>query len=712
MNNSENIELYLQGLDCANCAAKIEKKVNSLKGVSHASLNFATKKLAITTNGQDDGYDFVSEAIKIIKDIEPDVQVINKKDKNADSEESEESNILKREWIIFGISASLFFGAMILPLPHLAKIVLYLISYILSGAEVIIKAVKNITKGRVFDENFLMSIATLGAFGTGQYPEGAAVMLFYQIGELLQSMAVNKSRKSIKSLMDIRPDYANLKVGADTKKVTPDTVHIGDIIIIKPGEKVPLDGIVIEGTSMADTSALTGESIPKEIEAGNDILSGFINKNGLLTVKVTKEFGQSTVSKILNLVENAASKKAPTENFITKFARVYTPAVTFGALIIAVVPPLILTGAIFSDWIYRALVFLVVSCPCALVVSIPLGFFGGIGGASKVGILIKGSNYLEALNNVDTVVFDKTGTLTKGVFKVTKISPKNNITEAELLEYAAIAESFSNHPIALSILKAYGKEVKKEEIEEYSEISGQGVKVKVSGKEILVGNAKLMISENISYEKSDLIGTIVNLAIDKKYAGFILISDEVKEDSAKAIKSLRKIGVKKIVMLTGDSRAAGEKIGKELGLDKVYSNLLPQDKVEKLEELSSVKSKSGKLIFVGDGINDAPVLARADVGVAMGGLGSDAAIEAADIVLMTDEPMKLCSSIKIAKRTKLIVWQNIIFALGVKFAVLILAALGLASMWAAVFADVGVALLAVINSLRAMKIDKAELKIE
>lgn len=710
MNNSENIELYLQGLDCANCAAKIEKKVNSLKGVSHASLNFATKKLAITTNGQDDGYDFVSEAIKIIKDIEPDVQVINKKAENADSEGIDESNILKSKWIIFGISAALFFCAMVLPLPFLAKIILYLMSYVLSGAEVIIKAVKNITKGRVFDENFLMSIATLGAFGTGQYPEGAAVMLFYQIGELLQSMAVDKSRKSIRTLMDIRPDYANLKVGADTKKVSPDTVHIGDIIIIKPGEKVPLDGIVIEGTSMADTSALTGESIPKEIETGNDILSGFINKNGLLTVKVTKEFGQSTVSKILNLVENAAGKKAPTENFITKFARVYTPAVTFGALIIAVVPPLILTGAVFSDWIYRALVFLVVSCPCALVVSIPLGFFGGIGGASKAGILIKGSNYLEALNNVDTVVFDKTGTLTKGVFKVTKISPKNNITEAKLLEYAAIAESFSNHPIALSILKAYGKEVKKDEIEGYSEISGQGVKVKVSGKEILVGNAKLMTSENIPYEKSDLIGTIVHLAIDKKYAGFILISDEVKEDSAKAIKSLREIGVKKIVMLTGDSRAAGEKIGKELGLDKVYSDLLPQDKVEKLEQLSSEKSKSGKLIFVGDGINDAPVLARADVGVAMGGLGSDAAIEAADIVLMTDEPMKLCISIKIAKRTKLIVWQNIIFALGVKFAVLILAAVGLASMWAAVFADVGVALLAVINSLRAMKIDKAELK--
>ncbi|MFA6941409.1 MAG: heavy metal translocating P-type ATPase [Clostridiaceae bacterium] len=708
MNNSENVELYLQGLDCANCAAKIEKKVNSLKGVSHASLNFATKKLAITTNGQDDDYDFVSEAIKIIKAIEPDVQVINKKAENADSQESDESNILKRKWIIFGISASLFFCAMALPLPLLAKIILYLISYILSGGKVIIKAVKNITKGRVFDENFLMSIATVGAFGTGQYPEGAAVMLFYQIGELLQSMAVDKSRRSIKSLMDIRPDYANLKVGTDTKKVSPDTVNIGDIIIVKPGEKVPLDGIVIEGTSMVDTSALTGESIPREIEAGNDILSGFINKNGLLTIKVTKEFGQSTVSKILSLVENAASKKAPTENFITKFARLYTPAVTFGALIIAVVPPLILPGAVFSDWIYRALVFLVVSCPCALVVSIPLGFFGGIGGASKVGILIKGSNYLEALNNVDTVVFDKTGTLTKGVFKVTKISPKNNVSEAELLEYAAIAESFSNHPIAISILKAYGKEVKKDEMEGYSEISGQGVKVKVSGKEILVGNAKLMVSENISYEKSDLIGTIVHLAIDKKYAGFILISDEIKEDSGKAIKLLRKIGIKKIVMLTGDSRAAGEKIGKDLGIDKVYSELLPQDKVEKLEELSCEKSKSGKLIFVGDGINDAPVLARADVGVAMGGLGSDAAIEAADIVLMTDEPIKLYSAVKIAKRTKLIVMQNIIFALGVKFAVLILAAVGLASMWAAVFADVGVALLAVINSLRAMKIDKTE----
>lgn len=705
MNNSDIIVLYLQGLNCANCAAKIEKKINSINGVSNASLNFTTKVLTIEPDKLSNDNDFISEAIKIVNEIEPDVQVINKKDTDVKPAESFESRLQKRKWIQFGISAALFFTAMAIPLPLWVKLGLYMISFILSGAEVVIKAVNNIVKGQVFDENFLMSIATLGAFGTGQYPEGAAVMLFYQIGELLQEMAVNKSRKSIKELMDIRPDYANLKSGNEIKKVSPDTVNMGDIIIVKPGEKVPLDGIVIEGTSMVDTSALTGESIPREIEAGNDILSGFVNKNGLLTVKVTKKFEESTVSKILNLVENAASKKAPTENFITKFARIYTPAVTIGALFIAVIPPVILPGASFADWIYRALVFLVVSCPCALVVSIPLGFFGGIGGASKAGILIKGSNYLEALNNVDTVVFDKTGTLTKGVFKVTKICPKSDITEADLLRYAAYAESFSNHPIALSIGKAYENNVEKDEIAGYSEISGQGIKVTVSGKEILAGNDKLMKSENIPYEKPDSLGTIVHLAIDKKYAGFILISDEIKEDSAKSIKYLRDIGIKKIVMLTGDSSAAGEKIGNELGLDKVYSELLPQDKVEILEQLSGEKSKSGKLAFVGDGINDAPVLARADVGVAMGGLGSDAAIEAADIVLMTDEPVKLYTALKIAKRTKLIVWENIIFALGVKFTVLILAALGLASMWAAVFADVGVALLAVINSLRAMKTD-------
>lgn len=710
--NMENVELYLQGLNCANCAAKIEKKVNSLNGVSCASLNFATKILTIEPDNLNKGSSFIAEAIKIVNEIEPGVQVINKKASSSDTSESFESKLLKRKWIQFGISAVLFFSAMAIPFPLWVKIILYIISFILSGGEVVIKAIKNIAKGQVFDENFLMTTATLGAFGTGQYPEGTAVMLFYQIGELLQSMAVNKSRNSIKELMDIRPDYANLKIGTEIKKVSPDIVNIGDIIIVKPGEKVPLDGIVIEGTSMMDTSALTGESVPKEAEAGSNILSGFMNKNGLLTVKVTKDFKESTVSKILNIVENAASKKAPTENFITKFARYYTPAVTIGALLIAVIPPIIITEASISDWIYRALVFLVVSCPCALVVSIPLGFFGGIGGASRAGILIKGSNYLEALNNVDTVVFDKTGTLTKGVFKVTKISPKNSMTEADLLRYAAYAESFSNHPIALSIINAYGREVKKDEINGYSEISGQGIKVKVSGKEVLAGNTRLMSEENIPYEESDSLGTTVHLAIDKKYAGFILISDEIKEDSAKAIKSLREMGVKKIVMLTGDSSIAGEKIGNELGLDKVYSELLPQEKVEKLEQLSGEKSKSGKLIFVGDGINDAPVLARADVGVAMGGLGSDAAIEASDIVLMTDEPAKLCSAIKIAKRTKLIVWQNIILALGVKFAVLLLAALGLASMWAAVFADVGVALLAVINSLRAMKADRGELKIK
>ncbi|MDT8716016.1 cadmium-translocating P-type ATPase [Clostridium sp. 19966] len=610
----------------------------------------------------------------------------------------------RKEMIRLIIGAVFFAVAIIFKFTNIIEFVLYLISYILVGGEVVLRAVKNIARGEVFDENFLMTIATVGAFFIGEYPEGVAVMLFYQVGEFFQDVAVNRSRKSITALMDIRPDFANLKAGDEIKKVSPEEVKIGENIVIKPGEKVPLDGTVLEGKSMVDTSALTGESVPRSVQSGDAILGGFINKNGLLTVEVTKEFGESTVSKILSLVENASSKKAPTENFITKFAKYYTPVVVMVAVLLAIVPPFFISGATFSDWIYRALVFLVISCPCALVISIPLGFFGGIGGASKNGVLIKGGNYLEALNNLEIIVFDKTGTLTKGVFNVTEIRNNGKYSKDELLEYAAYAESFSNHPIAVSILKAYGKEVNKEEIEGYDEISGHGIKVKVKNKEVLAGNTKLMNKENIKFETSEAAGTIVHIAIDKEYAGYIIISDEVKEDSKEAIRNLKEIGVKKTVMLTGDAKSVGEKIATFLDLDEVHAELLPDQKVEELEKLDKLKSPKGKLAFVGDGINDAPVLARADIGMAMGGLGSDAAIEAADVVIMTDEPSKIVSAVKIAKRTRKIVWQNIILAIVVKIIVLILGAGGIATMWEAVFADVGVSTLAIINAMRIMRV--------
>lgn len=697
----------LKGLDCANCASKIEAEVNNLDFVKSASVDFVSTKLNIELNRKININSIVESVDRIVKKIEPDVVVVyEEQDRSSNPKTEEEENGTKKEAIRLGIGAAFFIAGSILNLSFWPELIVFLISYIIVGGEIVLKALKNITRGQIFDENFLMSIATIGAFAIGEFPEGVAVMLFYQVGELFQDIAVNRSRKSIAALMDIRPDYANLKVGNEIKKVSPEEVSIGDMIIVKPGEKIPLDGKVIEGNSMVDTSALTGESVPREVEAGNDILSGCINKNGVLTIEVTKEFGESTVAKILDLVQNASSKKAPTENFITKFARYYTPVVVIAALLLAVVPPLVVPGATFSQWIYRALVFLVISCPCALVVSIPLGFFGGIGGASKNGVLIKGSNYLEALNDVDTVVFDKTGTLTRGVFNVTEINSAKGINNEELLEYAAYAESYSNHPIAHSILKAYGKEIDKEKIESYDEISGHGTKVKYRGKEILAGNVKLMKKENISYNQEELAGTVVHMAVDGKYAGYILISDEVKEDSAAAIKALKSIGVRKTVMLTGDNKIVGHKVAKQLGLDEVYAELLPDQKVEKVEMLDKQKTPNRKLIFVGDGINDAPVLARADIGVAMGGLGSDAAIEAADVVLMTDEPMKLVTAIKVAKRTRRIVLQNIIFALGVKFIVLILGAVGIASMWTAVFADVGVSVLAVINAMRALKVNK------
>lgn len=609
----------------------------------------------------------------------------------------------KRLWRII-IGAAVLATAILLSLNNeWLQIALFIISYIIVGGDVVKRAVKNIFKGQVFDENFLMSIATIGAFFIGEYPEGVAVMLFYQVGELFQSYAVGKSRKSIASLMDIRPDYANVKKGDELVKVDPDEVQIGDIIVIKAGEKIPLDGKVIEGSSMIDTSALTGESVPREVEVGSDILSGCININGVIIAEVTKEFGESTVSKILDLVENASSKKSNSEQFITKFARYYTPVVVIIAVFLAIIPPLVIDGATFSDWIYRALAFLVVSCPCALVISIPLSFFGGIGGASKKGVLVKGSNYLEALAETEIVVFDKTGTLTKGVFNVQEIHPEG-VSKEELLELTAHAESYSNHPISLSLKRAYSKEIDNGRISDVEEISGHGVIATVDGKKVMAGNIKLMKMMDIPYFKGELIGTIVHVAVNNKYIGYIVIADEIKEDSAQAIKELKAANIKQTVMLTGDNKSIGSKVAKELGLDKVYAELLPADKVEKLEELFSQKSKKGKLAFVGDGINDAPVLARADIGIAMGGLGSDAAIEAADVVIMTDEPSKIATTMKISKKTLKIAHQNIVFAIGIKIIVLILSAFGITTMWAAIFADVGVTIIAVLNAFRALNV--------
>ena len=581
---------------------------------------------------------------------------------------------------------------------------LFGISFLCIGGDIVFKALRNISHGRVFDENFLMSIATIGAFIIGEYPEGVAVMLFYQVGELFQSYAVDKSRKSIAELMDICPDYANVKINEEIIRKSPEEVQIGDIIVIKAGEKVPLDGTVIDGNSMIDTSALTGESVPREAKPGDDILSGCINVNGVLTARVTKEFGESTVSKILDLVENASSKKSNSERFITKFARYYTPVVVIVAVLMAVIPPMLLEGASYQDWIYRALSFLVVSCPCALVVSIPLSFFGGLGGASRKGVLIKGSNYLEAMAQAEIVVFDKTGTLTKGVFKVQNVTSKIMPSE-ELLMLTAFAENYSNHPISVSLRQAYGKEIDNSAISSVEEVSGHGVIAQVMGRTVAAGNGKLMASLNVPYDFQEEFGTVVHVAVDGNYAGYIVITDEVKEDAAKAINDLKRTGIQ-TVMLTGDNRVVAEKIAEELGLDKVYSELLPGDKVEKLEELFAQKTEKGNIAFVGDGINDAPVLARADIGVAMGGLGSDAAIEAADIVIMTDEPSRLLTAIKISKKTIRIAHQNIVFAIGIKALVLLLSAAGITTMWAAVFADVGVTVLAVINSFRALQVKK------
>ena len=717
-----------EGLDCADCAAKIEKQLNNLDGVINAEINFFSKKLTLKLSEDKNPEKIFKKVSSIVKKFEPDARISLISDQPIDNlnacacdiadekrvsttEDENEEDGGNRKKLIIKLVIGLFIYAIgvIFKFENWLELAIFIAAYIIVGGSVVLRALKSIAKGNVFNEHFLMSVATIGAFFVGEYPEAVAVMLFYLVGELFQDMAVDHSRKSISALMDIRPDYANLKVDGNTSKVSPEDVKTGDIIIVKPGEKIPLDGTVTEGTSMVDTSALTGESMPREIGPGDDALSGFVNKHGVLTIEVTKVFGESTVAKILCLIQRASCKKAPTENFITKFARYYTPVVVFSALALALIPPLLLPGATFSDWVYRALVFLVVSCPCALVISIPLGFFGGIGGASKKGILIKGSNYLEALNYVETVVFDKTGTLTKGVFVVTQINPQKDFSSDELIEAAAYAESFSSHPIALSIVNAYKTDKKHEiyqdKIENYQDLAGFGIKVDIDGKSVLVGNANLMENEKIDFSEDGDSGTVVYVAIGDKYAGYIIISDEIKEDAANAIKELKLLRIKKTVMLTGDLKIVGDKIGRQLGLDEVYSELLPDEKVDMIEFMEknkTYKEKKGKIVFVGDGINDAPVLARADIGIAMGALGSDAAIEAADIVIMNDEPSKVASAIKIAKRTRVIVFQNIIFALGVKGIFLVAGAFGFATMWEAVFADMGVAILAILNAMRVM----------
>lgn len=732
---SKKLKLSLNGLDCANCAGKIEKAVSEFKEVSEASLNFSFKLLIIKYDGNVDEEYIIDKITKVVKDLEPEVDVekyslssnknvrANNKSvctdgscdghehdhhehnhNNKKSTQDEDGNkfirFLKENYrLVIGII--LFIVGMILD----ENAMILIISYAFVGIEVLLSAVRNICKGKVFDENFLMSIATLGAIAIGQYPEGVAVMVFYEIGEMFQSYAVNRSRKSISELMDIKAEYANLVKGDTTEKVLPEEVKIDDIIMIKPGERVPLDGVIVSGDTSADSSALTGESMPVNKKVGDEILAGCINNTNVIEVKVTHEFEESTVARILELVQNASSKKASTEKFITKFARYYTPIVVIGALALAIIPSVFIQGANPNEWIYRALIFLVVSCPCALVISVPLGLFAGIGGASKKGILVKGGNYLESLKNIDTVVFDKTGTLTKGAFKVTQIN-NVEISKSELLKYAAICERYSNHPIAKSILEEYNasnnSDIEEIKIDSHEEVSGKGVITQIQDKKILAGNSKLMSSNGIVIPNDDYIGTVVYVAVNNEYKGSIIISDEVKSDSKEAIRELKALGVNKVVMLTGDSKKVADAVASELGIENVYSELLPGDKVEKVEALLKEERK-GKLAFVGDGINDAPVLARADVGVAMGGIGSDAAIEAADVVLMKDEPTALANAIKIGRKTNKILWQNIIFALGIKIIVLILATIGDANMWEAVFADVGVTLIAVINSMRALK---------
>ncbi len=682
-------KLKIKNLDCANCANNLEKSLEKINIINNVNVNFMTE--SITWNCKKEEKEEALKKIKaMIKKVEPEVKI--------------EENLENKNKEIIKIFLSIFisgFSIFLKDYPY-AKFTLLMVAYFIVGASVLKKSWKNIKKGKMLDENFLMSIATIGAIFLKEYEEAVAVMLFYKIGEFLESYAVNNSRKSISDLMNIRPDYAYIY--KDNKWITTslEEVKKGDIILVKPGEKIPLDGVVIEGETYLDTMVLTGESLPKKVSIKDNVLSGCINKDGIIKIKVEKEYKDSTVSKILDLVENASNKKSKSENFISKFSRIYTPVVVIIALIIAILPPLFLKDATFYEWIYRALSFLVVSCPCALVISVPLTFFGGIGRASKMGVLIKGSNYLEALSKIDIVVFDKTGTLTEGVFKVCKIKTID-ISEQELLEYAAHSEGFSNHPIALSIKEAYQKEIDESLITKTKEIPGKGIKATVKGKEVLIGNEKLMQDYKIKYQKEEEIGTLLYIAIDEVLKGTILIKDKIKKDAYKSMKELKKNNVKKIVMLTGDKEEISKEVAEKLKIDEFFAELLPQNKVEKVEKLMKEKSLDKKLIFVGDGVNDAPVLALSDIGISMGGLGSDAAIEASDVVIMTDEPSLISETINLSKRTMKIVKQNIVFAITIKIGVLSLSAFGLTSMWIAVFADVGVSVLAILNSLRILK---------
>ncbi|EOY2806137.1 heavy metal translocating P-type ATPase [Enterococcus faecium] len=684
----------LEGLDCANCAMKIEKGVQKINGVKEATVNFTSGKLTIDAE-KDHLATIEQETKKVVKELEPDVKVteIDKEKVSEHGNEKERNTLFRILFSLAGIALLLLFD-----FNEPIRLIGYLLIYLLIGYDVVKKAVMNIVKGKIFDENFLMSVATIGAMLIGEYPEAVAVMLFYQIGEYFQGLAVSHSRKSIRELMAIRPETAHVQTAEGLMTVNPEDVQIGQFVLVKPGERVPLDGTIIEGESLVDTSALTGESVPKSVYVGETVLSGFINKNKPFLVQVEKSYENSTISKLLELVENASSKKAPAENFITKFARYYTPVVVGLAVLLAVLPPLVVSGAAFSEWIYRALTFLVISCPCALVISVPLSFFGGIGGASKIGVLVKGSNYLELLAQTETVVFDKTGTLTKGDFSIqtidTKIDPKI------FMQYVASAEQFSTHPIAQSVLEGYaGPLLPTTNIQEFA---GEGILAEVDGKQVLVGNHKLMERFEISFPSSQEIGTLLYLAIDQSYSGYLVIADTLKEDAVDALVQLKQAGVKNTVMLTGDSKKIADHIGKQVGVDKIYSELLPEDKVQRLEEILQRNNK--KTAFVGDGINDAPVLARADVGIAMGGLGSDAAIEAADVVIMNDQPSKIAEAIHLAKKTLKIVKQNIVFAIGIKILVLALGAFGFASMGDAVFADVGVTVLAVLNAMRSLHV--------
>ncbi|MBO0430565.1 heavy metal translocating P-type ATPase [Enterococcus sp. DIV0660C] len=693
-----NKEYRLDGLDCANCAMKIEKKVQTIEGVQEANVNFTTSKLRIVADEAD--LATVEDKTKqAIKEIEPDVTINELKNNQQDDHDHEHDT----SWddLIRILVSAVGMGLLIWLSPTGAiRLIGYLLIYGLIGFDVIKKAVMNITKGQIFDENFLMAIATIGAMVIGEYPEAVAVMLFYQVGEYFQGFAVKQSRRSIRELMAIRPDIARVKTAEGWMDVAPEEVELGQQVLIKPGERVPLDGTIIDGESMVDTSALTGESVPRKVTSGEMILSGFINKNQPIVMSVEKTYGESTISKLLELVENASSKKAPAENFITKFARYYTPIVVVLALLLAIVPPLVIPDAVFSDWVYRALTFLVISCPCALVISVPLSFFGGIGGASKIGVLVKGSNYLELLAETETVVFDKTGTLTKGEFSVQTI--ETTMDETDFMQYVASAEQYSTHPIAQSVLAAYqGPLLVSEQVEE---IAGEGISAVIEAHDILVGNQKLMARKQIAFSASEEVGTVLYVAIDQKYVGFLLIADALKVDAIEAMNKLKKAGVKETVMLTGDAKKIADSVGEKVGIDQVYSELLPQDKVDKLEMI--LAKNSGKVAFVGDGINDAPVLARADVGIAMGGLGSDAAIEAADVVIMNDEPSKIADAMRVARKTLRIVKQNIVFAIGVKVLVLLLGALGFASMGDAVFADVGVTVIAVLNAMRCLRVKK------